>query len=347
MESPTKDFHHPYKPYDIQMELMNAIYACIVDGQIGIFESPTGTGKSLSLICSSLTWLRDLQDQSLQCQVTAEEESDEPSWVMEAANIQKNELAVEQRLDLEARLRKIRAKELQRKHHHESEGPRVKRLKVEESELTSEKDDETQFELDEYNSDNEDKNAKVLPEKPDHRGLSSATLQLMESLGLLPHSPSRDQNIVPPDEVKVYFCSRTHSQLTQFVQEVRRVDLPPPSWAAAMEYSPREGHRGQVVKHLSLGSRKNLCINPKVSRLGGVNAINDRCLELQQPDTPKDHKCPFIPDRDNETLVHDFRDHAIAKVRDIEDLGTLGERLGICPYYASRAAIKPAEVRYL
>lgn len=42
MEPATKDFHHPYKPYDIQFELMNVIYQCIAEGKIGILESPTG-----------------------------------------------------------------------------------------------------------------------------------------------------------------------------------------------------------------------------------------------------------------------------------------------------------------
>lgn len=99
-----------------------------------------------------------------------------------------------------------------------------------------------------------------------------------------------------------------------------------------------------VVKHLPLGSRKNLCINPKVSKLGSATAINERCLELQQPETPKDHKCPFVLNKENEALVNDFRDHTLAKVRDIEDLGSLGKKLGICPYYSSRATIKPSEV---
>jgi chromosome transmission fidelity protein 1 len=37
-----KDFHHPYEPYDIQKKFMNALYECIEDGKVGIFESPTG-----------------------------------------------------------------------------------------------------------------------------------------------------------------------------------------------------------------------------------------------------------------------------------------------------------------
>ena len=52
MEPSIKDFHHPYKPYDIQLELMNVIYQCIADGKVGILESPTGL---LFQQCSSLS----------------------------------------------------------------------------------------------------------------------------------------------------------------------------------------------------------------------------------------------------------------------------------------------------
>ncbi len=100
----------------------------------------------------------------------------------------------------------------------------------------------------------------------------------------------------------------------------------------------------EEFKHLTLGSRKNLCINDKVLKLGSATAINERCLELQQPSTPADLKCPHLPTKENETLVHDFRDNTLAKIRDIEELGTLGKKLSICPYYASRPTIKPSEV---
>ena len=41
---------------------MSNLYSCLDQGHIGIFESPTGTGKSLSLICGALRWLKDYQE---------------------------------------------------------------------------------------------------------------------------------------------------------------------------------------------------------------------------------------------------------------------------------------------
>ena len=55
----TKNFRFPYKPYEIQRDLMMALYQCLAESKVGIFESPTGTGKSLSLLCAALTWLVD------------------------------------------------------------------------------------------------------------------------------------------------------------------------------------------------------------------------------------------------------------------------------------------------
>lgn len=38
---------------------MRALYSVVENRKIGIFESPTGTGKTLSLMCSALKWLSD------------------------------------------------------------------------------------------------------------------------------------------------------------------------------------------------------------------------------------------------------------------------------------------------
>lgn len=39
------DFHHPYQPYDVQLDFMRTVYDVLEKGagQVGILESPTGT----------------------------------------------------------------------------------------------------------------------------------------------------------------------------------------------------------------------------------------------------------------------------------------------------------------
>ncbi|PQM35187.1 hypothetical protein Pyn_22648 [Prunus yedoensis var. nudiflora] len=53
----------PYKPYAIQIDFMNALYHSLNKGGLSMLESPTGTGKTLSIICSALQWVVDRRQQ--------------------------------------------------------------------------------------------------------------------------------------------------------------------------------------------------------------------------------------------------------------------------------------------
>ncbi|KAL9042613.1 MAG: hypothetical protein Q9180_000484 [Flavoplaca navasiana] len=322
---------------------MTAVYDCISEGKVGIFESPTGTGKSLSLICSTLSWLRDEQRISLDRQVNVEESNEEPAWILEQARKQRTENILQWRLELESRLDKIREKEAHQRIQYEKGEPLRKRAKLDSGNSSSELPDEDQFVLDDYESETEVKASTASRAGSD--GFSIASLDLMRKLGE-PVEPTReDPGLEFTDELKIFFCSRTHSQLTQFVNELRRVEFPK---TLRLE-DERECMAGNVqqespIRHLPLGSRRNLCINPGVVNAGSTKAINERCLDLQQSSTPQEKKCPFLPNKHNEVLVNKFRDHTLARIRDIEDLGVLGKAIGICPYYASRASIKPSEI---
>lgn len=343
MASTSRNFHHPYQPYGIQEQLMSAIYDCISAGKVGIFESPTGTGKSLSLICSTLTWLRDEQRKAFDQEVEPTDDDDEPAWILDQAKQERTEKLVERRLELEYRLAKIRDEEVRLREQYEKGEPAKKRVKGNQENRTFEIENEQHFVLDDYES--EDDTRKSATTGSHDGGLSTATLQLMQRLGGSSTFTEKDTNTEPLDETKVFFCSRTHSQLTQFVNELRRVQLPPAPWLAFTKNSlPASSPQQETVKHLSLGSRKNLCINAKVADAGSTTLINERCLDLQQPSVNQDKKCSFLPSAENQALVNEFRDHTLARIQDIEDLGALGKRIGICPYYSTRASIKPSEV---
>lgn len=59
MAGADRTYSHPYTPYQIQNDFMAALYNALDQASIGLFESPTGTGKTLSLICGAMTWLRE------------------------------------------------------------------------------------------------------------------------------------------------------------------------------------------------------------------------------------------------------------------------------------------------
>ncbi|TGJ81561.1 hypothetical protein E0Z10_g7202 [Xylaria hypoxylon] len=311
------DFHHPFTPYDVQLQFMHTVYNVLEqgNGQIGILESPTGTGKSLSLICAALTWLRNHKRKTYEISIDAAANSfkDEPDWVVEQLLKRKRVEIVDLWEERESNLRKIRAKEAmmeerekkRRKYGVGNPGKEVKDLAGDEEEwLLDDRDDEDVPRFSDVGKEDIDDGEEG-------------------------------------DQVKkIYYTSRTHSQLTQFISELRRPAFLPSVPDNFLKSD--EDHETEAVKHVPLSSRQRLCINPSVARLGSLSAINDRCSELQQPKT-KD-KCQFIPKADNLAQTHQFRDNVLATLPDIEDLHSLGKSLQVCPYYASRTAIPGAEV---
>lgn len=47
----------PFKPYEAQVESAAHILRCLKNAESGVIESPTGTGKSLSILCACLSWV--------------------------------------------------------------------------------------------------------------------------------------------------------------------------------------------------------------------------------------------------------------------------------------------------
>uniref|UniRef100_A0A0L8IA10 Helicase ATP-binding domain-containing protein n=1 Tax=Octopus bimaculoides TaxID=37653 RepID=A0A0L8IA10_OCTBM len=83
-----EEFPFPFIPYNIQLGFMKALYECLQLGKIGIFESPTGTGKSLSVICGSLKWLRDYKEEQLkQLENLMNEEANTKEYVFHLIDI--------------------------------------------------------------------------------------------------------------------------------------------------------------------------------------------------------------------------------------------------------------------
>ncbi|KAK3140457.1 hypothetical protein QOZ80_5AG0401340 [Eleusine coracana subsp. coracana] len=316
---PRQDFPaFPFTPYPIQRDFMSFLYGAISSGpgSLALLESPTGTGKTLSIICSALQWLVDHRAAAAdpaRAQPRGADgpgEDDEPDWMRDFTPLS-------QLPEKETRKKKPPAA---RKTAGSAKSDGIGEECVD--------GDEGEFLLEEYESDSEDGATKGAGKRM-HCGGSSS-------------SEGEDEDAEEEEEVtpKVYFTSRTHSQLSQFVGELKRTEF------------------GGRLRTVCLGSRKNLCINKDVLKLRSVNRINDRCLEMQKNKKNSKLKvegekrktcqaktscgCPMLRNRN---LQKEFRSEVLDEgALDIEDLARIGKRIGTCPYYGSRSLVRSADL---
>lgn len=50
--------HFPFKPYTCQVDYISRVLTSLHNGTNALLESPTGTGKTLSLLCATLAWVK-------------------------------------------------------------------------------------------------------------------------------------------------------------------------------------------------------------------------------------------------------------------------------------------------
>ncbi|GBM38010.1 Regulator of telomere elongation helicase 1 [Araneus ventricosus] len=124
--------------------------------------------------------------------------------------------------------------------------------------------------------------------------------------GLVGNWDSGSNFMVP----RIIYSSRTHSQLSQAIQELKRSNY-------------------RHVKSIVLGSRDQLCLHPEVSKAANHTAKVYMCRAKVSSKT-----CPFY--LNYEEKIASKSDYQDSSVLDIEDLITFGKKNVVCPYYAAR-----------
>ncbi|KAG0668705.1 ATP-dependent DNA helicase chl1 [Maudiozyma exigua] len=339
-------FHHPYTPYDIQEQLMNSLYDDTLSQhkKIALVESPTGTGKTLSLICAIVTWLRDnklnllessndtVKEDNEKDSDEFSDDSDEPDWVIEQFNGSKAKDTIDEVKQFENYLNNLKPP------NAEITSITSSSLKFHiKKKVTSTQDIEDNDLLpDEHALDDNSKEQSLNQEVKDllHK-LTQKTNKNLDSTG----TNDKFHNVAGTsiaNPIKIYFASRTHSQLSQFANQLKLPKFP--------SSFPKDADIPiERIKFLPLGSKKQLCIEPSVRRWKTAEAINDACYELRHSKTG----CPFYSNTpqwhsSKDTIA--FRDNIYKEIHDIEDLVPLGKSLKVCPYYASRDSIPGAEI---
>lgn len=334
---------------------MRELYLTLENYKVGIFESPTGTGKSLSIICSALQWLRDNERKPRELAKTVQEQRQQPQpqaftasgltdWITEYKKKYEEEQRIMKEKEQMERIERQR-KYLKRVRDNEIEySSKVQKLfgdSLAEHSPVSKMDklwpcDDDEFLLDDYESEEEESN------KIERKSKNSVLRDIDELLDQSSNTINVEENENDIVVRKIFYCSRTHSQLSQFVNEIKKT-----KWA-------------DDVKVVCLGSRKALCVHPSVRRLPTLNQINDKCLDMMKSEKQRNNdsrsatvnhgelekhpaaysRCEYY----NQNSQRFYRDHVLAQVRDIEELVHLGKQFHSCPYYGVRAAVPSAEL---
>lgn len=120
---------------------------------------------------------------------------------------------------------------------------------------------------------------------------------------------------------QIIYASRTHSQLSQVVRELRNTRYRPP--------------------HAVLASREQMCVNPKVKKKQSTSSdINHDCNKLG-----KERKCRFRNNLDS--YVPRAREQGGGNhqpVMDMEEMIAMGKQDHVCPFYYTRGQVENAEL---
>uniref|UniRef100_A0A0N4ZL84 Helicase ATP-binding domain-containing protein n=1 Tax=Parastrongyloides trichosuri TaxID=131310 RepID=A0A0N4ZL84_PARTI len=310
------DFSFPYQPYSIQNDLMREIFSSIENGNVSIFESPTGTGKSLSTLCSVLTWLKL---KKIKIYTTGEELEKKIRELEKEAIGNKDWLEVmkkrhdlirssEEALEIKEKMRRIN--EILKK----AKENRWNKSQIKEKEIRKRKvmNDNKNNEMTIYSDDDE-----LEPKNDDINFLNESDFKIEEDEKLR--------------TIQIIYASRTHSQLEQLLEELKKTNFEP---------------------NVSLlRSRGMLCINDNVSKLGNISLINEKCNELMKNKSTisKKHKghleetintsnckCPYYSQKEIEDLSDQILNREAISPETLIDFGKKGIA---CPYFATRKAL--------
>ncbi|KAI9980337.1 hypothetical protein PInf_026366 [Phytophthora infestans] len=316
-------------PFPAQLAVMSSTLSALKRKQHALVESPTGSGKTLALLSSCLTFQRDYMEQAMaeyyQKRTQQRQQQRQRIQQLRALQEQQQQLNHEQSQSQTSPIAgwdddafELLQRSLKRFKREDSTGTAVDVIDLTADSSSQGSAPPTPPETQELYQESQQQSQEVKQEAEDEALLGANELQ-------------SDEAPAPP---KIFFCSRTHSQLTQAVNELK--DCP----ASYMRAIPGSTELRSCV----LAAKRLLCVNEDVN--SEPMLVNEKCQELRMEkerrrmagDEEGEGGCKY-----NQTSFSELRAQS-PQVWDIEDITKLASTCEECAYFFSKSKLETAHI---
>ncbi|KFW61251.1 Fanconi anemia group J protein [Pygoscelis adeliae] len=359
----------PCKAYPSQLAMMNAIVKGLNNRQHCLLESPTGSGKSLALLCSALSWQQSLYEKSLltsSCEKQDKKpETSPPCRCMCHSQSKSNEAATSVNHGASCSFNNYETGSSTK-----PGSPLTNTERKENETLASKLSAKKRLSLcDNENDDFQVDRKRIRPLETEQqvrkRHCFAKGVQLVDALEVY-HQRKNGELIVHSEKsVKTTFSPKTSSgpctecscssgkETDKDASNTKKKENGDRSFIPKIFFGTRTHKQiSQITRELKrtayssvpmtiLSSRDYTCIHPVVSSSGSNR--NEMCVELLEGKHGK--SCLYYHGVHKLSEHHALQSaHRMYQAWDIEDLVSLGKKLRACAYFAARELMVGADI---